>query len=133
LEQVTMGNHESTAEAAMLSWLEQVNPCTRSPFAAMSSALGVLLAEWHEDTAPSLDDLRSALSALQKRLAGHPCPDAALGDRIEVLVARCRFAILEIDTGSEKTAKAHLQVTNNRLDNLNADLEQLLGDLQRAL
>jgi len=133
LERVTLGNQESTPEAAMLSWLERANPYAHSLLAAASSALAVLPTGREEETTAAVDGLRSALLALQRWMAAVPCPDVKLGDRIEVLVARYRFAVLEIETDSEKADEAHTQVTINRLDNLNTDLAKLLADLQGAL
>jgi hypothetical protein len=74
-----------------------------------------------------IDLIRSAALALVGSIRVNPCPDPVLSDRLEVVAARYRFAVLQIELAFEQRDEANLQSTVDRLDVLNAELKRVLA------
>jgi hypothetical protein len=120
VEQGGGGNQGSTVEASILSWLGGANPRFGSLMIAANAALP--LPEKGEERADALLGIGSAVESCQRWMADNPCPDAIVGDRFHVIVARFRFVALVFDVASNKLLDAHLAATVDRLEGLNAEL-----------
>ncbi len=121
-------NCEDIAESSVVTWLAEASPYIHSIMVAASTATRASSTGIEEESA--LDGIRSAALALQQWTIANPCSDAPLGDRFELLVARCGFLVLAAETDSKAEDVASSSATLDRLETLNANLREILADLQ---
>lgn len=122
MEQGAGGNQGVTAEASILSWLEEAISRLDSLMIAASAALRLPLPGKEEERSDAIAWIRSAVESCQEWMTSNPCPDVIVGDRFEVIVARFRFVALVFGLASNKVLDAHLAATVDRLNGLNAEL-----------
>jgi hypothetical protein len=127
------GNRGITEEVPVLSWLEGANPRINSLMIAATVALGLPLTAKGEQRAKAIDGIRSAIESCHGWTTSNPCPDGILGNRFEVIVARFGFVALVFDLESDQVVDAHIGVTVDRLNSLNADLRAFLSDVGERL
>ncbi len=118
--------HEGADDEAVVLWLNEMRPLIRDLLSATSVAHPVV-AMGRDGDASAVEAIDAAALALSESVQADPGPDAALTGRMEMVAARCRFAVLEVRLGSERQDEVRLRTTADRLKALNVELEEFLA------
>ena len=118
--------HEGADDETVVLWLNERRPLIRGLLSA-TSVTRPALAMGRDGNAPAVEAIDAAALALFESVQADPCPDPVMTGRMEMVAARCRFAVLEIRLGSERRDEGRLRTTAHRLKALNGELEEFLA------